>query len=701
MAKKPQDPFDVKISPTQRATLAHWLCRELQAGLDARATAEVEVDYWHALYEQARTRTGRSTPWPDAADLTSYLAAEKVDAMHARAMRTIWTDPIWTVDGWGEAADRAPFVEEFHQYKAEEERLQAVLDKWWLTALIEPRGLLEVSEGSEMRTTRKHLNAALKTDPLTGGIVYDDQGQPQLARDAQNLLVEATQEQPAAETVIDDTNRVRIGPTYRVIPYRDSVILPGHARDKQDIWAYGKRIWKRLPDIKAQAKGQTAIYDADTVEKMTNVGDKEGEPSLQRANQDVAPQMELTAEKELWEVLLLVDLEVLFDTYGQEPLKDKTLSGPRWYLCTVQVDQNLLLRIQHDDMERSRFVLMILFPRPDRATEGFSLIGHKLITIIEEHTAWRNMAADRGSMLIQAPIKRLIGALWDPLEQPWGPKAVIDVRDMRELDVVQVSSEGMSEAFEHIQMVERNAERVVGVNDIASGQVLEQNKTLGEVQMATAAAEVRMDLVIRRGQEALEDLAQIRHAIWKRVLAEQPDGVQAPQSLMVGLEGRGVSITDTMPTGRITADMLEGSFRFRPRGSVENADLNRLRNDFVGAMQALPMLLQAFPMLQQSFRSMAAGRAMGRQFLRVFRMPNVQAFLGSPSQDMYQVAVPPPLPPMLPGAVPGQPTAPGSPGMPGPPPTPGAAPPGPPQPSVVHHVHHQAPPMPPVPGRPM
>ena len=34
----------------------------------------------------------------------------------------------------------APLVEEFHQWKAEEERLQGVIDKLVLQALIEPRG---------------------------------------------------------------------------------------------------------------------------------------------------------------------------------------------------------------------------------------------------------------------------------------------------------------------------------------------------------------------------------------------------------------------------------------------------------------------------------------------------------------------------------------------------------------------------------
>jgi len=70
---------------------------------------------------------------------------------------------------------------------------------------------------------------------------------------------------------------------------------------------------------------------------------------------------------------------------------------------------------------------------------------------------------------------------------------------------------------------------------------------------------------------------------------------------------------------------------------------------------------------------------MGRQFLRVYRVPNEQAFLGSPAQDAMQVqqlnamppapAIPPP-PPMLgaPGMPPGAP-------MGGPPMGPPALPP--------------------------
>jgi hypothetical protein len=667
MARKSRDPFDVPLSKEQRETFAHWICEQLQDGLSARATQDTDVDYWHRIYEQARTRTGRQAPWVDAADLTTYLAAEKVDAIVARAMRTIFVDPIWTVEGWGDATDRAPFVEEFHQWKAEEERLQSVIDRLLQISLIEPRGLLEVYEGTEYRTVRKTIQAAVEMDPMTGGLVYGEDGQPSLQRGEDGQIVEAKGEQAfAAVTVVDVPEPVRVGPCYRVIPYRDSAILPGHARDQAEIWAYFKRFWRRLPDIQRNATGPRPIYDAEAVKSLTNVGDREPDAALSRSGMAVAPQDGVTSEKELWEGLVLVDLDALMRDYPVGKVKPE-LRGARWYLVTIHLGQQVMLRIQHDDIERSRFLPVILFPRTDRVTEGLSLVGHKLITTCEEHTAWRNMAADRAAMVVQAPVKRLTGALWDPEEQPWGPRAVIDVRDMKEVEPVTVPDLTQS-VFQHIQMVERNAERIVGVNDIAAGQVSEESRTLGEVQMATAASEVRMDLIIRRFQEVLEDLAQIRHVIWKRTLAEKPDGVDVPASLIGNLEGRGVSIDAYLPEGKITAALLDGAFRFKPKGSVETADKGKQRQSFANALQMLPALLGVFPMLGPMFQTPQAARAMGRYFLHLFNIPSPQAFLGSPSQDLLQQqqlnmippasAIPPPMmgPPGMPGQPPGGPS---------------------------------------------
>jgi len=643
MAKAFKDPFALKINPDQRKALALWFSEQINDALNAKSVSDENVDYYHQLYEQARTRTRANEPWPDAADLTSYLPCEKVDAIVARGMRTIWTEPIWTVEGWGQAADRAPFVEEFHQWKAEEERLQSVLDRLWLIAMIEPRGLIEVYEDTTTRTVRKTINAAIEIDPLTQSMVFDDEGNPSFQTDERGQFVEAQDPNvPAAETTIDSTEPVRLGPQYRVLPYRDSIILPGHAREKQDIWGYGKRFWKRVPDIKAQA--EAGVYDQASVDLLTETMDTTPSQALQRSNQAVVPGDRVTAEKELWECLVLVDLNAILEMKGEKPIRG--LKGPRWYVITEQIDQQQLLRIEHDDFERSRYVPVILFPRPDRATEGFSFIGHKLITTTEEHTAWRNMSADRGSMVLQAPIKRQQSALWDPMEQPFGPKAVIDVRAMNEVEPVQLPEFGLNYADARIQACERTAERLAGVNDIASGSVSAESRTLGEVNMATEQSFVRMDLIVRRFQEAMEDIFQIRHAIWKRTLAASPDGVDAPQSLVVGMEGRGVPIEQFSPTGKITATMLEGSFRGKPYGSVQTADPSRRRQNVIQFMQALPQVMPLLPAVQGMLMQPAAQRALWREFVTAMDFPNRQALLGSPAQDMAQSIMPMGMPGM-------------------------------------------------------
>jgi hypothetical protein len=643
MAKTPRDPFDVTISAEKRQAFGRWITDEIRAALDARSAQELETEYWWMLYEQARTRAAKNLPWPDAADLTSYIAAEKVDALHARMVRTVMTEPVWTVEGWGESASRAPFVEEFHAWKGEEERLQSMIDKWFLMGLVEPRALLEVSEGTETRRVRKEKMVALEIDPLTNFPIIGEDGTYKLLKDGEEFVEATDPNQPAANVIVDELEPVRTGPHYRILPYKDSLILPGHARDKDEIWGYAKRFWRRKPDLERKAKA--GIYDKEIVERLTSA-DREQTQTLARANQTIAPQQGVTAEIELWEALVLYD----FDGKGE-----------RWYLATVHLTHGVCLRLQHDNLERSRFVPLILFPRPDRATEGYSFVGHKLLTIQEEHTAWRNMIADRASMAANAPIKRMHGALWDPDEQPFGPKAVITVRDPREVEPMVIPDVPPS-------LVEREretlmaAERVAGINDIALGVQPGEARTLGERQMAFSQSAVRMDLVIKRAQEALEDLAQIRHAIWKRVLAEQGEA-DAPESLLVGLEARGVA--DLLPNRKITAQLLDGQFKFKPRGSVETADPDKLLAYYVQALQTIPALAQIFPGIMMAFQTPQAARAMLVEFVRLFRFQNRAAFLAGLAQPTM---TPPGMGMMPPGVGMGM-------GMPGPPPMMPMAPP--------------------------
>jgi len=120
----------------------------------------------------------------------------------------------------------------------------------------------------------------------------------------------------------------------------------------------------------------------------------------------------------------------------------------------------------------------------------------------------------------------------------------------------------------------------------------------------------------------------------------------------------------------ITVDMLEGVFRFKPRGSVENADQGKLRGDWTELLgKALPALLHMWPALaQQIGMNPNAAKAALEQTLRLYKVPDKQAWL-----------MPPPVAPPMPG-MPGDPMAGGQappPGMPGPSGIPGqAGPPG-------------------------
>jgi len=501
--------------------------------------------------------------------------------------------------------------------------------------------LLEISEGTDVRPVRRTITAKVQLDPMTGGPIYGDDFQPLLEQDERGRYVEATEMDLGMETVVDEYERVRTGPVYRILPYRDSLILPGHARDREDIWGYGKRFWRRQADLERMAKA--GVYDHAAIEKL-GTDDRQPDAALQRAHQDVAPQTRSLAEQELWELLVLLDVNKLFADHHVGRLNGRAYQGARWYLATLHLGTNQLLRFQHDDFERSRFVMVNLFPRPDRATEGFSFVGHKLITVIEEHTAWRNMAADRAALEVQMPIKRLTGALWDPYDQPMGPKAVIDVRDMNEvqgMDLPRLTNA----AFQHIQMSEKIAERIAGVNDIAAGQVNQEQRTLGEVRMATANAEIRMDAIIRRFQEAMETIGEIRHAIWKRTLADRQEEMELPQSVILNLEGRGASIDQFLPDKKMTAALLQGAFRFKPRGSVETADPHLQRQDLIQMLQ----ILLPNPLFAPFFMNPMAARSLLRQALRVFRVENTQAILGSATQDLLgQGGLPGMVPPGMP-----------------------------------------------------
>lgn len=619
MPKKRRQPFEVRLQPAARQELAIDLARALEDALAVRSASEQDVQYWHTLYEQGRTRGGTNRPWADAADLTSYLGTQYVDVLRSQIVQTVMTEPVFTVEGYGEAATKAPFVEEFHQWQLESEGFQQVFARAVHLALIEPRGVIEVYEDTIKRPVRKTIRAALQLAP-DGSALIDERLQPILQQQPDGRYVEVTDDQaPSAEVEIDSWETVCRGPRERVIPYRDFLVLPGHARDRSEVWGYAKRFHRRLEELKERAKA--GIYDPEAVETLGADDERPSETTLAGdpvpvASKDGSDRI----EKELWEILFLRDLD------GK---------GLRWYLATLHKDKQTLLRVQYDDLGRPRYFPLVPFPRPN-STEGYSYIGHKLITVIEEHTAWRNMLADRASMQLQAPLKRKQGALWDPDTEPIGPKAIISVRAMDEIEPMQFP-DATAPAIERIRDAERAGERLAGINDAAAGIMSETKRTLGEIELITQQSMGRTSEAVKNIQETLEEVAQVRHLLWKRALAEMgQSGVELPPSVLQGLEMRGVDVTQYLPDARFTAALMEGAFRFKPRGSVENADRGRQRNDFNQWLAQMAQMAQVNPMVGMILQTPQAAKALIEQGVRLYNVQDKQAFLGS---EVVQLAM--------------------------------------------------------------
>ena len=625
MPKTPRKPFDVKLSDEARTDLALDLSRALDDALAARTATETDVKYWHTLYEQGRTRGGSNAPWADAADLTSYLGTQYVDVMRSQIVRTVMVEPVYTVEGYGDAATKAPFVEEFHQWQIETEGFQQIFSRAVHLSLIEPWGVIEVYEDTIRRPVRKTINAKLQTAP-DGTVLVDETLKPLLEMGPDGRYVEVPTQPtdgmppvPSAEVEVDSFETVAKGPRERVIPYRDFLLLPGHARDRSEVWGYAKRFYRRVEELEERAKA--GHYDKDAVEALGTDDERASETTLAGEPVGVAAK-DGTArvEKELWEILFLRNLDN---------------KGLRWYVATLHKDKQTLLRLQHDDIGKPRYFPLVPFPRPS-SNEGYSYIGHKLLTVLEEHTAWRNMLADRASMQLQAPILRMQNALWDPDSEPLGPKAVIPIRNRGEVEPMAFPDQ-TSPAVERIRDAERSGERLSGINDASAGVTSQESRTLGEVQLITQQSMGRVTEAVKNIQETLEELAQVRHVMWKRALAEE-DGMEAPPSVLKGLELRVPNLVDYMPNAKFTASMFDGAFRFKPRGSVETADPQRQRQDFAQSMQAMAQLSQVNPMIGAILQTPLAAKALVEQWVRLFNVPDKQAFLGSEAQAAMQQA---------------------------------------------------------------
>ena len=363
-------------------------------------------------------------------------------------------------------------------------------------------------------------------------------------------------------------------------------------------------------------------FDADAVDRLgQDTHERQQTPEADRASVNVTytPGYD-SAEKELWSVQCWLDVK------GDGDLC--------LYKATVSEIHGCVLNLKYDWIGRWRSVYVNPYPC-SYSVYGYSMVLTKLLTTGEEHTAWRNMNADRGTLKANAPMKRLHGAQWDPTIQPFGAGQVIDVANMNELQPMEfddVSPQAMNKE----QQCVADGQRIIGMNDIAIGQQSATNRTLGENQLATQQSFIRTDDPISNIEEALEEVGELIHMIEVQALKEMTDGREAPAGVTERMRD-----TDQQFAGVFTFDMISGRFRFKPRGSTEEADPQRraLRRD--ANLKRLFEIAKVNPFIQQRLASQEFADAMLQDIVDDMKPRNKSAFLK------------PLPPPMMPGTPPG------------------------------------------------
>lgn len=613
MAKRNSTAFDVALNETERLNLAHDLCREIEDAISARSEMIADgglIDLFDWFYEQGRSAP-EDRPFPGAADLTSTIITENVDAMRARLVKGISAEPFCTVDGWGADAQKAQFVEAFHEWQVEETGLKAELAKAIHGALLEDCQIVEVRERIETRRVVEELDVALQLDPVTQGPVFDtESGQPLFQVDPETGDLRLAQAgEPSAKIRRDYVKAKRLGPEFDVISMKEFVFLPSHAKNLRQVYGYAYRFWSRVPELEEMARD--GVYDHDALEQIGRESDRGESTVAPVVNAPTSSTSDAAKEKELFQVSLKRDL----DGDGRE----------EWYIVTLSLKQRVILRLKLDTFAmkvgKSRCVPIVLFPRRN-SVYGYSYAGDKLLTLAEEDTALRNASADKNALATNAPMTVLQGSAWDPNEQPFGIGRVITVRNHDEIKQLQVGDVPQSLVWLRRDVMALK-ERVGGLADTAIGTQAQESRTLGENNMVAAASAVRVEEPLNNLRQAIAQIMQLAHAVWIETVEADGRGVDAPDSIIANLEASGAMLKG----GRFTAEQLTGRFRFKPYGSVDTADNGMRMQYFNQSLMTLGNLAKLFPAYGQIFQNPDVARSILQEWGRVFKVRDPNVFL--------------------------------------------------------------------------
>ena len=583
--------------------LGELLGQMVEYAISARSELERNLDYYDALYEMRVLE--RDWPWEDCSNFVVPFVPAQLDSLAARLTGVVFQPRFFLMNGnTPEAVMHQHECERY--YNAELSRHSWTEDfyQWLHLALRDGTAILEILWRKDIRTMNFEVQVP-DTDAL-GQNQLDEQGQPSFHIEQQTHSI----------VVYDD---VELTP----VELRDFMILPAWQTDIQKASGVARMKLMSEAELRSMIKNDDnpkGVLFEDAVEEelaQLSPGQSDINQSLQSTDDYTANfQIDLTED---------VSADVPGAPRERGPMRvwrihsdalDLDGDGiPEENVFWIREQSRRLLGFKRYDylhMKRP-FVELTPIPRPGRFY-GKS-VCELLRTVQEELNSIHNQRNDQITLRLSPPMYRLRTADVRDQDQRWGPDAEYLVDSKDDVGIIEMPDVPLS-SWQEEQFLTNYGYQIIGQSAPTMGAMNSSRRTAKEVMQASAASNVRADLMAARIRSAAREVFwQIHHLKLQfgpdqMEVTDQVNG--SPQRLM------------------ISKQILALDYDLGIAGQGGPLDKQGRQQD----MMLVYSMLTQNPLVAQNPMHLYA---VTRMVLEAIGVPDIQALIGTPEELQQQI----------------------------------------------------------------
>lgn len=466
----------IRFKGDERDQLGKRIMEKVNSARSGMEPMFKRMEGWTRFYES--DLPGKDFPWPNCSNVNVPLIQSHVDTWHSSLNDTMLNPTPWILVR-APANVSEPHVREaalavqdaLYQVQDTLVGLRSVVDQWNLNAIMQPAAIVKCRWAEEYRTVKR---TAPVIDDVTGMPQVDEMGEP--------VMKPQSQKEPKYR-----------GPKPEPVDLKNFVIFPLTASSIEDAEIVGDRF--RMTEDGIRRKIKDGLWDKEAaewcIERMAS------EAGSADDKQDEVEGIESLSD---FDVLWFWELIVPYDADG-DGLKEDCV-------FTVEADTGKIVRAVTFPYYHGR--RHYIAQRPFKRA-GQRFFGRTLPQILEhcqkEINTIHNQRVDGTSIAISPPFLRMRTSDLDADQAEFYPGAELQVDSMDEIQQMAISPLIPGIDIEH--EAKDWSERASPINDLAMGRQTEgAKKTLGEVQLVTAKAGLRISDVINRLQyEGMVELA--------------------------------------------------------------------------------------------------------------------------------------------------------------------------------------------------